>query len=180
MSASDLQTLYNASKEVDTHQEAYNSWMHGMSDGTDPNRAEAIYVAMQLGDQQITKDEAEARLDQAKWVAEGHTGLSPTALMKFGNALHIITDRLSPAHTGYQPRYGQSLLNPSSWAHWLHEMNGWLYPNQYNSSVQAAQDAFQQTFGMGWDEFDLMQLQQPQQACVTTDDGLGNVTTTCN
>lgn len=180
MSASDLQTLYNASKEVDTHQEAYNSWMHGMSDGTDPNRAEAIYVAMQLGDQQITKDEAEARLDQAKWVAEGHSGLSPTALMKFGNALHIITDRLSPAHTGYQPWYGQSKLNPSSWAHWLHEMNGWLYPNQYNASVQAAQNAFQQTFGMGWDEFDLMQLQQPQRACVTTDDGLGNVTTTCN
>ncbi len=180
MSSSDLKVLYDASKEVDTHQEAYNSWMHGMSDGTDPNRAEAIYVAMQLGDQQITKDEAEARVDQAKWVAEGHTGLSPTALMKFGNALHIITDRLSPAHAGYQPWYGQSAWNPSAWLHFLHEANPWD-PN-VSTSVQAAQGAFQQTFGMGWDEFDLMQLQnqQPQRACVTTDDGLGNVTTTCN
>ena len=100
--------------------------------------------------------------------------------MKFGNALHIITDRLSPAHARYQPWYGQSWLNPSAWLHYLQEANRWD-PN-VNTSVQAAQNAFQQTFGMGWDEFDLMQLQnqQPQQACVTTDDGLGNVTTTCN
>src|SRR5437588_6367638 len=98
--------------------------MHGMSDGTDPNRAEAIYVDMQRGDQQITTDEAEARVDQAKWIAEGHTGLSPTALLKFGNALHIITDRLSPAHAGYQPWYGQSKLNPSTWLHYLHEALG--------------------------------------------------------
>jgi hypothetical protein len=130
----------------------------------------------------VNRKNAKGWATRPKWVAEGHTGLSPTALMKFGNALHIITDRLSPAHAGYQPWYGQSKLNPSSWLHWLHEMNGWLYPNEYSASVQAAQNGFQQTFGMGWGEFDLMQLQnqQPQQACVTTDDGLGNVTTTCN
>src|SRR5437588_12029316 len=95
MSTRDLKILNDASEEVDTHQEACNSWMHGMSVGTDPNRAEAIYVAMQRGDQQITKDEAEARVDRAKWIAEGHTGLSQTALTTLGNALHILTSPLS-------------------------------------------------------------------------------------
>jgi len=141
MSTRDLKILNDASEEVDTHQEACNSWMHGMSDGTDPNRAEAIYVAMQRGDQQITTDEAEARVDQAKWIAEGHTGLSPTALTKFGNALHIITDRLSPAHVGYQPWYGQSKWNPSAWLHFLHEWNPWH--RNVNAAVRAAQNAFQ-------------------------------------
>ena len=173
MSASDLKILNDASKEADTHQESYNSWMHGMSDGTDPNTAEAIYVAMQLGDQQITKDEAQARVEQAKWIAEGHTGISPAALQKFGNALHIITDRLSPAHAGYQPWYGQSKWNPSAWWHFLRESNP-RDPN-VNTAVQAGQAAFQQTFG---DEFDWMMLgsqqQQEQvthQVCSYDDDG---------
>lgn len=84
-------------------------------------------------------------------------GLSPTALMKFGSALHIITDRLSPAHVGYQPWYGQSSWNPSAWLHFFHEANRW-HPN-VNAAVQAARNAFQETFGMQWDEFILMQLQ---------------------
>ena len=115
MSKNDLQALEDASAEADTHQESYNSWMHGMSDGKDPlGLAHSMYVSAELGDQQISKDEIDARLEQAKWIAEGNTGFSPVALQKFGNALHIITDRLSPAHIRYQPWYGQSKLNPSA------------------------------------------------------------------
>jgi hypothetical protein len=126
-----------------------------MSNGNDPDAAHAMYLSMELGDQQITKDEAEARLEQAKWIAEGHTGISPIALQKFGNALHIITDRLSPAHVGYQPWYGQSKWNPSAWWHALSELP---WQSSINPTVGEAQNAFRETFG--FDPFDLMQLQQ--------------------
>ena len=86
-------------------------------------------------------------------IAEGHTGISPKALQKFGNALHIVTDRLSPAHAGYQPWYGQSPLNPSAWLHFLHEGN--LWDPAVKTSEQAAKDLFRETFG---DEFDYMML----------------------
>jgi RHS repeat-associated protein len=157
MSASDRGILKDASKEVDTHQESYNSWMHGMSDGNDPlGAAHAIGLSEQLGDKQILTDEAEARSDQAEWVAEGHTGLSPLALQKFGNALHIITDRLSPAHIGYQPWYGQAKWYPSALLHGVHESWPW-HPN-VGFSVQAAQNAFRETFGVQM--FGYLELQQ--------------------
>ena len=64
-----------------------------------------------------------------------------------------------------------------------------INPNFLNPATlnQTLQNSSQFNFGtagtmFGFDEFDLLQLQnqQPEQACVTTDDGLGNVTTSCN
>jgi hypothetical protein len=168
MSAQDLKTLRDASYNMDLgpgQQSAARSFEHGMSNGLTgqtPSEAE------QAADAFIAKNEHLAQQIQAEWIATGHTGFAPAALTAFGNALHTITDRLSPAHAGYQPWHGQSEWSPSAWRHFLRESNPWN-PN-VKASVQAAAQAFQQTFGIGWDEFDLLllQLQQSQHAEVTS------------
>lgn len=173
MSARELQILKDASTEADTHQESYNAWMHAMSDGNDPNTAEAIDTAIKMGARQIDQDEAEARVDQAQWLADGHTGLSPLALQKFGNALHIITDGLSPAHRGYQPWYGQSRYSPSAILHFLREANRW--DPAVNTSIQAARDAFFNTFGSMFESQILGSQKHLDKSSVTTIQGNGQM-----
>ena len=62
--------------------------------------------------------------------------------------------------------------------------NNFLNPATLNQTLQNSSQFNFGTAGtmFGFDEFDLLQLQnqQPERACVTTDDGLGNVTTTCD
>jgi RHS repeat-associated protein len=79
------------------------SFVHGMRDGL-TNQDPA--VAQGLGDEFIKQNEDRAKEIQAKWIASGNTGIAPAALTAFGNALHTIMDRTSPAHKGNQPWYG--------------------------------------------------------------------------
>ncbi|MGH2506842.1 MAG: RHS repeat domain-containing protein [Ktedonobacteraceae bacterium] len=160
MSAQDLKMLSDASYNMDYgpgQQSAALSFEHGMSNGLTgqtPSEAE------QQADAFIAQNQHDAAKIQADWIASGHSGIAPAALTDFGNALHTIEDRLSPAHAGYQPWYGQSKWNPSAWWHYLRESH--ITPGQMNTAASAAQQAFQQTFGTGKDEFDLMQLQFQQ------------------
>ena len=118
--------------------------------------------AGQQADAFIAQNEHDAQQIQADWVSSGHTGIAPAALTAFGNALHTVEDKLSPAHIGYQPWYGRSAWNPSAWAHFFHE--SYITSWQMGLATSAAQRAFNSTFGMfGYNVFDLMQLQQSQQ-----------------
>jgi RHS repeat-associated protein len=151
MSAQDIKTLSDASQNMDYgpgQQDPALSDEHGMSNGLtgqSPSEAE------QQGDAFIAQNEHDAEQIQADWIASGHTGIAPAALTAFGNALHTITDRLSPAHAGYQPWYGQKWWNPSVWLHVWRERR--ITSTQMDAATSAAQNAFLQTFG---DDFDWM------------------------
>ena len=182
LSKQDLQTLKNASWNMDYgpgQQSPALSFEHGMSDGV---TGQTGAQAAQQADAFIAQNEHDAQQIQADWIKSGHTGIAPGALTAFGNALHTIEDKLSPAHIGYQPWYGQSGWNPSAWAHVLHE--SYITPFQMNLATSAAQQAFGSTFGIfGYDVFDLSQVQQRQplpppptprvttQICYTLDGG---------
>jgi hypothetical protein len=163
MSADQLKTLKDSSWNMDYgpgQQDASRSFQHGMSDGLsrqDPNEAESE------GNDFIAKNENDARQEQAKWIASGHTGISPKALAAFGNALHTITDRTSPAHVGNQPWYGTKWWQTQSIIHYQQERK--ITPPQMQTATDAAQQAFRSTFG---NEFDwLLLLMRQGGACVT-------------
>ena len=137
------------------------SFVHGMSDGA---HGQDPMEAQQKGDDFIAQNEHDAKQAQAEWIASGHTGISPKALTAFGNALHTITDRTSPTHTGNQPWYGS--LDPRALAHVWGERS--ITPDQKDTAINAARNAFYQTFG---NQFDWMILGMHRDlACVTTYD----------
>src|SRR5579864_1233649 len=94
LSGQQLQTLRTASHDTDYNnkilgsspQDPAVSFVHSMSNGTDPDEAHALGLSMQLADQFVESNEASARVAQADWIASGHTGVSPNALTAFGNA----------------------------------------------------------------------------------------------
>ncbi|MHB8753518.1 MAG: hypothetical protein ACYC92_00960 [Candidatus Acidiferrales bacterium] len=154
MSAQDLKALKDASYNMDYgpgQQDAALSYEHGMRDGL---ASQDPMEAQQQGDAFIARQEPDAQKIQADWLKSGHTGIAPAALTHFGNALHTILDRKSPAHKGNQPWYGQSKWDPSAWLHFLHE--SYITSTELKDAINAAQQAFRQTFGM--DEFDYLQL----------------------
>jgi len=115
LSKDQLKTLQQASHDTDYKnqvnghgpQDVEDSFVHGMRDGAhnqDPTEAR------QEADSFIAKNEDAAEQIQADWVASGQQGVAPNALTAFGNTLHTVEDRTSPAHEGEQPWYG-------SW-HW--------------------------------------------------------------
>ena len=78
--------------------------------------------------------------------------INNAALNEFGQALHTTEDRTSPAHTDQNgnPRDWNGIpTSPSevqaAEQHSAEEAN--ITPEQMNNSVQAAQNAFGQTFG---------------------------------
>jgi RHS repeat-associated protein len=151
MSPEDLKTLSGASHNMDYgpgQQDPAQSYEHGMSDGP---AGQTSSQAEQQADAFIAQNEHEAQQIQADWVASGHAGIAPAALTAFGNALHTITDRLSPAHAGYQPWYGQGWWNPSAWLHYWREHA--IHSSQMDAATSAARSAFLRTFG---DNFDWM------------------------
>ena len=155
-------TDYN--NRVDGHdpQDSEVSYVHGMSDGThnqDPSQAQ------QEGDAFIAQNEHDAQEIQAEWVAEGNTGIAPAALTAFGNALHTIEDRTSPAHVGNQPWYGTKGAKNKYRALQHVRREARINNAQMNASTAAARQAFRQTFG---DQFEWLAIQQRQKACVTT------------
>jgi RHS repeat-associated protein len=150
------------------------SFVHGMSDGVhnqDPAEAQAE------GDAFIAQNEHDAQQIQAEWEAEGNTGIAPAALTAFGNALHTIEDRTSPAHVGNQPWYGTKGLKNKYRALQHVRREATINSAQMKASVAAAQQAFRQTFG---DEFEWLAIQQRPKACVEVDDGLGNHSKSCD
>jgi RHS repeat-associated protein len=168
MSAQDLKLLKDASYNMDYgpgQQSAALAFEHGMSNGVTGQPASE---AERWADEFISRSERLAQRIQAKWIASGHTGIAPAALTAFGNALHTITDRLSPAHAGYQPWYGQSKLSPSAWWHWVRESD--ISQGQKDAAVSAARQAFWETFALEYAQFDILRLQlgQPQRAEVTS------------
>lgn len=162
MSKQELQNLKDASWKMDFgpgQQRADLAFEHGMSNG--------FVVGDNFNGQEtdafIAEKEQEARKIQADWIASGHTGIAPAALTAFGNALHTVTDRESPAHAGYQPWYGEPWWSSDALLHFALEAN----PRNpgVGRAVRAAQGAFQQTFG--FDPFDLLRLTNQSQEVVT-------------
>jgi RHS repeat-associated protein len=182
LSASQLKTLQKASYDTDYNnrvnghgpQDPEDSFVHGMSDGVhnqDPMAAQA------MGDNFIAENESSAEQAQADWIASGNTGIAPTALTAFGNALHTVTDRTSPAHAGNQRWNGTAGVKNKIAA--LDHIRRELHPTsaQRANAEQAAQNAFFRTFG--WELF-LRATQQAGKACVSTYDSASNTaTTTC-
>jgi RHS repeat-associated protein len=101
----DLKNIYAGSKEADSRvmgmdsQSVPMSGSHSMSSGDDIG---SVATSMALGDRYASDNQAEARVEQAKWVAEGHTGFSPKALQAFGRAQHPGADSTSPSHENQQ------------------------------------------------------------------------------
>jgi RHS repeat-associated protein len=175
MTAEQLGTLRQASYNTDfvnpvnglNPQDPAASFVHGMSNGTslqNPKQAE------QMGDAFIAQNEHDAKKLQADWIASGHTGISPAALTAFGNALHTVTDRTSPAHEGNQPWFGTD--DPlGALFHVFSERN--ITQKQMNSATQASRAAFQNTFGLLYLQ---MATQKPPKTCVSTTDSASGQT----
>ena len=146
LSKQDLQTLKDTSANMDSapgQQSAALAFEHGMSNGL---TGQASADAARQADAFIAKNEQDAQQIQVDWIKSGHSGIAPGALQAFGNALHTITDKLSPAHIGYQPWYGQSKWNPSAWIHYVHESQ--ISPWEMDLEIAAARQAFTYTFGV--------------------------------
>jgi RHS repeat-associated protein len=178
LSKDQLKTLQQASHDTDYKnqvnghgpQDVEDSFVHGMSDGAhhqDPTEAR------QVADSFIAKNESAAEQIQADWVASGQQGVAPNALTAFGNALHTVEDRTSPAHEGEQPWYGS--WHWSAVQHVMAERS--INQNQMNNSVAAARYAYFRTFGLNW----YLLATRSRGACVTTlDSRTGTATTTCS
>jgi RHS repeat-associated protein len=177
LSKNQLKTLQQASHDTDyknqinghSPQDVEASFVHGMSDGEhhqDPMEAQ------QQGDAFINNNEQAAQQAQADWIASGQTGVAPNALTAFGNALHTVEDRTSPAHEGNQPWYG-------SW-HWSAVQHVWaersINQNQMNNSVASARYAYFCTFGL---DLYLLAIRAHGACVTTTDSATGTAKTTC-
>lgn len=145
MSKQDLQGLKDASWNMDFGKGQQNpsmSYEHGMSDGTtnqDP------MAAQQMGDNFISQQVQTAQQAQADWEAQGHTGIAPTALQAFGNALHTATDRTSPSHRGNQPWHNDPWYNKRTRDHVAGEAT--INASDRRAADNAARQLFQRTFG---------------------------------
>ena len=104
---------------------------------------------------------------QANWIAQGHTGFSPLALSAFGNALHTVTDRTSPAHEGEQP--WSNKFWPGAW-HVMRELH--ISNARQTDATNASRALFQRTFG---NEFNQVLSKGPCAQTSATDDK-GNTT----
>jgi RHS repeat-associated protein len=153
LSAQQLQTLRTASHDTDYNnkilgsspQDPAVSFVHSLSNGTDPDEAHALGLSIQLADQFVQSNEANARASQAEWIASGHTGVSPNALTTFGNALHTVTDATSPAHAGFQGWSGAWL---PAIVHVAREFRFNLTGAERDNAISAARSAYLDTFGL--------------------------------
>jgi hypothetical protein len=156
LSSPDRQILKDASYAVDhsmkylgifDSQSAEASPMHSMSNGKDPDQAHALGLAEELSDQFVQENEAKARVAQEEWIKSGNTGLSPKALLAFGNALHAIQDGTSPAHTGYKPWFGCWLPVCANGALHAFRERSSVYNSMKGQVIEATRQAYFDTFG---------------------------------
>jgi RHS repeat-associated protein len=142
LSKSQLQNLKQASANVDKDQSPEGAYKHGMSNGQAVNTTSAPEDTSEY----IDNNEESAEQIQADWVASGHTGIAPAALTAFGNALHTVTDKTSPAHEGYQRWYGvRDLFGVTAAYHFIRESN--ISDARRAAAVAAARRSFSLTFG---------------------------------
>jgi RHS repeat-associated protein len=173
MSKQDIGILDKATWNMDWapgQQDPRNAPQHGMQDGSgnvggSPETMQED--ARQQADDFISKQVATAQQAQADWEAQGHTGIAPAALTAFGNALHTVQDRTSPAHQGEQPWSGNAKDVPG---HLWREK--WPSNDQWTAGKNASRALFHRTFG---DEFDWVFFKNP---CARTSatDSQGNST----
>jgi RHS repeat-associated protein len=144
LSTSDLDNLKVASAKVDEDQSDWGSYKHAMSDG---NWVSGATNAPEMTREFIQDNEHAAEQIQADWIASGHPGIAPKAMTAFGNALHPITDKTSPAHEGYQPWYGPWYRHPLTAVY--HGLREDLYMSaaRKGAAVAAARQSFMNTFG---------------------------------
>ncbi len=129
-------------------QDPQSSPMHGMSDGTNTDAADAAGVAYTLTGRFIQENEADAVGAQAAWIAQGHTGISPNALYAFGNALHTVEDLTSPAHEDFQSWSGCWLpLCANGLPHAFRERPSLYSGDRKATTIANARQAFLDTFG---------------------------------
>jgi RHS repeat-associated protein len=124
----------------------------------------------------VSMNEDQAMKTQVSFWLSGKTGFSEKALAEFAAALHAIEDSTSPAHAGFQlwEWYNPKLV----WQH--HWAENTITPQQFQNSVNAAQQAFRNTFTTpSWQSFLTFGFQaapQPQPkeqvtSCITFEDG---------
>ena len=142
LSARQRQILKEASRRVDSPsrggQEAGNSYMHAMRFLGQPAES-----AQQMTATFIKANEQQAQSLQASFEKGGGVGMSNQALDAFGTALHPITDNTTPSHEGTQ------VWDPHDEAgvakHVANEST--ISEEQMDRAVQAARDAYKNTFG---------------------------------
>jgi RHS repeat-associated protein len=124
---------------------------------------QSVSQAEQLYNDFIAVNENIATQTQIQFWLAGNPRYSDKALAAFAAALHAILDSTSPAHAGFQV---WDWRNPALvWNHHWNENS--ISPQQLNTAVSAAQNAFNSTFSnpfAGFDPFDLLQLEQQSQA----------------
>lgn len=79
------------------------SFVHSMTDGT---AGQLPSDAQVLRDEFVSDRFDQARRQQAAWSNLGNPGLSPAALLIFGQGLHSLQDETSPQHRGFQKWHG--------------------------------------------------------------------------
>jgi hypothetical protein len=90
--------------------------------------------------------EQTARNLQIAYIARGQVGFSPEALAEFSLALHAAIDNTSPKHEGFQVWWG--MRNLLSLFHAPGEER--ISAQQLAVAIEAARDAYTQTFGSGY------------------------------
>jgi len=145
------------------------SFVHSMRDGV---HNQSVADATKESDDFIAANEHKASRLQAEWKAAGHEGMCPEALKAFGNALHTIEDRNSPAHAGFQPWFGTDSVHGFFNAMIHVSREGSITAQQLRYAEQVAIQEFEKTFGNPtlWDG-----TEEP--GCVTTQGPSGAYTT---
>jgi hypothetical protein len=104
LGAHSVGVLEAASDWVDSvgagNQAPERSFMHAMRDG---EHNQSVEEAERQTNEYITSELNAAVGKQLAYEAGGGKGNSDDALTNFGHALHTVTDRTSPEHSGYQP-----------------------------------------------------------------------------
>jgi RHS repeat-associated protein len=144
-------------KDVSAHQDSLwsggqgesKSYQHEMrSDSETVQQAQSEYNKF------VSDSEAAAAQDQVNFWKQmtpdvepsGINGLSSDALSEFGLALHAVTDSTSPAHIGFQEWKWDDPMGVLDHI----QTEATHTPQQMQSAVNAAQQAFRRTFGDYW------------------------------
>lgn len=148
LSPQQRQVLKDASRHVDR---LANQTQAGNHDHAMRSPGEDAAAARRAVDARIRDSEAAARRRQGNAPA-GVADISPAALSKFGEGMHTVMDRTSPAHTDANgdPRVGSGIPTTPSEAramrqHVDEEAN--ITPDQMDAAVNACRESFGRTFG---------------------------------
>jgi RHS repeat-associated protein len=148
LSPQQRQILMGASRNVDriANQTRAHNHNHAMrSPGENPANARAAI-------NEVIQNRENAAQRAQNRTPENVGQINVCAMNEFGQALHTAEDRTSPAHSdanGNPREWNEIPTTPSEVkaAHQHGDEEAIITPEQMDSSVQAARDAFKQTFG---------------------------------